>query len=130
MYKRQPDKNIPEAHSGITCEVCHSIVEKPDITGNGKYIIGEFDDYPFSRSEGLLSKVNNMLIRVDPRAHKKNMLKPFHSQSEYCLTCHKVSLDTTINHSWHLAARPNDFPKLTDFELHESPIPSPGPARY
>ena len=98
LLKGRPDKNIPEAHSGITCEVCHSIVEKPDITGNGKYIIGEFDDYPFSRSEGLLSKVNNMLIRVDPRAHKKNMLKPFHSQSEYCLTCHKVSLDTTINH--------------------------------
>ena len=98
LLKGKPDKNSPEAHAGITCEVCHNIVVKPDITGNGKYIIGEPDDYPFSRSTGLLSKVNKMLIRVEPRAHKKNMLKPFHSKSEYCLTCHKVSLDTPINH--------------------------------
>ncbi len=36
-------------------------------------------------------------------------------------------LATTINHSWHLAARPNGYPKRTDFELRQSPIPSPGP---
>ena len=34
---------------------------------------------------------------------------------------------TTINHSWHLAVRPNGYPKRTDFELRQSPIPSPGP---
>jgi len=34
-------------------------------------------------------------------------------------------LNTSVNQSWHLAARPNGFPKLTDFELRQSPIPSP-----
>jgi len=35
----------------------------------------------------------------------------------------------TINHSWYLAARPYGMPKLTDFELRQSPIPSPGPGQ-
>ncbi len=30
------------------------------------------------------------------------------------------------NRSWTLASRPNGAPKLTDFELKESPIPTPG----
>ena len=34
-------------------------------------------------------------------------------------------MNTSVNQSWHLAARPNGFPKLTDFELRQSPIPSP-----
>ena len=32
-----------------------------------------------------------------------------------------------INRSWTLAARPDGSPKLSDFELRESPIPEPGP---
>ncbi len=38
-------------------------------------------------------------------------------------------MDETINHSWYLAARPYGMPKLTDFELRQSPIPSPGPGQ-
>ncbi len=32
-----------------------------------------------------------------------------------------------VNRAWTLAARPEGFPKLSDFELQESPIPEPGP---
>ena len=33
----------------------------------------------------------------------------------------------TVNRAWTLAARPQGFPKLADFELQESPIPEPEP---
>ncbi|WP_433217138.1 NADP-dependent oxidoreductase [Dactylosporangium sp. CS-047395] len=34
-----------------------------------------------------------------------------------------------VNKVWHLAARPTGFPSESDFELRESPIPTPGPGQ-
>jgi hypothetical protein len=38
-----------------------------------------------------------MLIKIEPRAHRQKMLLPVHSESDFCMTCHKVSLDKPQN---------------------------------
>jgi len=91
------DFDSPEAQSGITCETCHGITSIQDITGNGNYVLGNPVEYPFSHSSGILQKINQMLIKVEPRAHRQKMLLPVHSEGEFCMTCHKVSLDKPQN---------------------------------
>ena len=93
-----PDVNLPEANSGITCEICHGIIDIPDITGNANYVLNTPIEYPFSHSKGMLAAVNRMLIRLKPEAHRKAMLQPLHKSETFCATCHKVSLDVPINH--------------------------------
>ena len=93
----RPKMDIPEAASGITCEVCHGIVDIPDITGNSNYILDTPVEYPFSHSTGILGGVNKMLIKLKPKAHSKGMLNPIHTGEKFCATCHKVSLDVEIN---------------------------------
>jgi len=97
MMVQKPDMTVPEAHSGITCETCHGMTAIQDITGNGNYVLGHPVEYPFSHTTGILQKINQMLIKVEPRAHRQEMLKSFHSESEFCMTCHKVSLDKPQN---------------------------------
>ena len=97
MMLGNPDNTIPEAHSGITCETCHGMAEIQDITGNGNYVLENPVEYPFSYSSGMLQKINQMLIKIEPRAHRQQMMKPFLSEGEFCMTCHKVSLDVAQN---------------------------------
>jgi len=92
-----PDVDLPEAHAGITCEICHGIIDIPDITGNANYVLNSPIEYPFSHSKGMLAAVNRMLIRTKPEAHRKAMLQPLHKSETFCATCHKVSLDVAIN---------------------------------
>ena len=98
LMESSPDETIPEAHAGITCEICHGIVDIPDITGNANYVLEEPVTYPFSYSGGMLANVNKMLIKMKPEAHRQGMLNPIHTGEKFCATCHKVSLDVEINH--------------------------------
>ncbi len=98
LMETGPKMNIPEAKAGITCEVCHGIVDIPDITGNSNYVLNSPVEYPFADSKGMLKILNKMLIRLKPEAHSKNMLNPIHTGEKFCATCHKVSLDIPINH--------------------------------
>ncbi len=93
----RPKMDIPEALSGITCEVCHGIVDIPDITGNSNYILDSPVEYPFSHSRGILGSINKMLIKLKPDAHSKGLLNTIHTGEKFCATCHKVSLDVEIN---------------------------------
>jgi len=97
MMLEKPDVTVDEAHSGITCETCHGITAIQDITGNGNYVLDQPVEYPFSHSSGILQKINQMLIKIEPRAHRQKMLLPVHSESDFCMTCHKVSLDKPQN---------------------------------
>ncbi|MBL7010292.1 MAG: tetratricopeptide repeat protein, partial [Candidatus Marinimicrobia bacterium] len=97
LMETGPQMDIPEASSGITCEVCHGMVDIPDITGNSNYILDSPIEYPFSHSSGILGTVNKLLIKLKPQAHSKGFLNPIHTGEKFCATCHKVSLDVEIN---------------------------------
>jgi len=91
--------NHPTAKSGITCTVCHAITHVNSNVGNADFTIEEPQHYPFAHSQNsLLQWVNNQLVKAKPSFHKKTFLKPLHSTSEFCSTCHKVNLPFELNH--------------------------------
>lgn len=97
------DENHPTAHAGITCVTCHAITHVNDVMGNGAYTIEEPEQYPFTYSDNtILQWFNNQLVKAKPDFHKKTYLKSFHRGatlgSEFCSTCHKVSLPVELNH--------------------------------
>ncbi len=44
----------------------------------------------------VLQKVNELLVKAKPGFHKKEMLKPFHKDENFCSTCHKVHLPKAL----------------------------------
>lgn len=88
----------PSAHAGITCTVCHSITHINSTRGNADYTIDEPIHYPFAFSDNpVLSWVNRQLVKAKPAFHKSTFLKPLHSTTEFCSTCHKVHLPVELN---------------------------------
>jgi tetratricopeptide (TPR) repeat protein len=97
------DENHPTAKAGITCVSCHAITNVNSPEGNAAYTIEEPLPYPFAYSDNaLLSWFSNQVLKAKPDFHKKTFLKSFHKNadinSEFCSTCHKVSLPVELNH--------------------------------
>jgi tetratricopeptide (TPR) repeat protein len=87
------DVNDPTAHAGISCAVCHAIQSVDSSVGNADYTIDEPKHYPFAYSDNpVLSELNSLMVKAKPAFHKHEMLKPLHKTSEFCASCHKVSL--------------------------------------
>ena len=92
--------DIPEAHAGLACVSCHSIVHVPDTMGNGGFVI----EYPplhgiASSPIRLVREMHKYVTNTAPAAHRRAFLKPFMrlDSSEFCSTCHKVHLDIPVN---------------------------------
>ncbi|MEW4570373.1 tetratricopeptide repeat protein [Tautonia sp. JC769] len=93
------DVNDPTAHAGITCTSCHSITHVNSTRGNADYTIEEPQHYPFAQSDNAVLKwINHTLVKAKPELHKQTFLKPLHKTTEFCSTCHKVSLPFDLNH--------------------------------
>lgn len=91
---------IPESQAGLTCLACHLMDEVHGVGGNGNYRINDAlpSPYLFDQAKGgVFSEVRDLLIKSKPDVHKMDMLKPVFRTSEYCGTCHKVSLDAPVN---------------------------------
>src|SRR6266850_2290344 len=87
------DVNHPTSQAGITCTACHAITRVNSTRGNGDYTIDEPIHYPFAyRTNRVLQYINQQLVKAKPEFHKKTFLKPFMRTTEYCSTCHKVSI--------------------------------------
>jgi tetratricopeptide (TPR) repeat protein len=94
------DRRSPQAQAGLTCLACHAIDKIHGVTGNGNYNIADHqeDPYLFPDAAGGLGQVmHDVALKARPAVHKAQMLKPFFRTSEFCASCHKVSLDTRIN---------------------------------
>lgn len=93
------DVNDPTSQAGITCTACHAITNVNSTRGNADYTIEEPQHYPFASSDNaVLQWINNTLVKTKPEMHKKTFLKPVIKNSEFCSTCHKVSLPFALNH--------------------------------
>lgn len=94
------DRGTPQAQAGLTCLACHAIDHIHDNTGNGNYNIADEQDDPYlfpDAEEGVYQLFHDTALKARPTVHKQQMLKPFFRTSEFCATCHKVSLDTRVN---------------------------------
>ncbi len=92
--------DTPEAHAGLACVSCHSIVHVPDTMGNGGFVI----EYPAlhglaSSRFRLLRTAHNYVTNTAPAAHRRAFMKPFMQEdgSEFCSSCHKVHMDVPVN---------------------------------
>ena len=95
------DRRSPEAQAGLTCQACHAIDKIHDVTGNGNYNIADEqeDPYLFADAPGgsFGAFLHDAALKARPTVHKRQMLQPFFRESEYCATCHKVSLTPPVN---------------------------------
>ncbi|HEV2984817.1 MAG TPA: multiheme c-type cytochrome, partial [Vicinamibacterales bacterium] len=96
--KEQMD--TPEAHAGLACTSCHSIVRVDSSMGNGGFTI----EYPplhrlaTSRNRAIRG-LDRFLTYLDPEPHRRTFMKPFMrlDSAEFCAACHKVHLDAPVN---------------------------------
>ena len=96
--KEQLDR--PEAHAGLTCTSCHSIVAVGSSMGNGHFVIEYPPLHDLATSKNhFVRAVHDFVVRLDPGPHKNTFMKPFFREqtAEYCSTCHKVHLDIPVN---------------------------------
>jgi tetratricopeptide (TPR) repeat protein len=142
------DRGSVEAQAGITCLACHAIDQIHDRTGNGNYNIADEqeDPYLFSAAEigSWRAFLHDAAIRAKPTVHKRQMRKDFFGTSEFCATCHKVSLTEPVNDyrwlrgqneydNWHdsgvsrNAARTFYLPQEARVcqDCHMPPVPAP-----
>lgn len=90
----------PEAHAGLGCVACHSVVNVQHTMGNGGYIMEYPKLHDLATSENPLIKgVHDFLVKVAPAPHREAFLKPIHTtnSAELCASCHKVHLDKEVN---------------------------------
>ena len=95
------DPATMEAQAGLTCLACHAIDRIHDLTGNGNYNIADEQEDPYlfaDAEEGTWSAfLHDAALKARPTVHQRQMLQPLHSTSEFCATCHKVSLSEPVN---------------------------------
>jgi len=92
--------DTPEAHAGLSCTSCHSIVHVKSTMGQGDFTIEYPPLHDLAVSDNpFLSWTHDYLLKVDPKPHRDTFLKSFHrlQTPEFCSTCHKVHLDVPVN---------------------------------
>jgi Flp pilus assembly protein TadD len=93
--------NRPEAHAGMGCMMCHSMVRVNSSMGQGDYVVEYPKLHELAASENpLMRTLHDFAVRLNPEPHRRAFLKPFMRQqtAEFCSTCHKVHLDVPVNH--------------------------------
>ncbi|MEM8883084.1 MAG: tetratricopeptide repeat protein [Planctomycetota bacterium] len=99
-FTKEIDPHGPEAQTGIACLYCHQIDAMHGREGNANFNVADNRPSPYlfdDKSEGFGRFFADLMTKAKPQAHKERFLKPMHQTSEFCMTCHKVSLDVPLN---------------------------------
>ena len=90
----------PEAQAGLSCMMCHSIVQVKSTMGQGDFLL----EYPklhelAASNNSLVRALHDFMVRLNPEPHRRVFLKPFMRTQvpEFCSGCHKVHLDMPVN---------------------------------
>jgi tetratricopeptide (TPR) repeat protein len=89
----------PEAHIGLSCVSCHSIVKVHDTMGNASFTLDYNWLHKIAASKNpYIQHFEKFVTYLNPEPHRRTFLKPLHRDSaEFCSTCHKVHLDVPVN---------------------------------
>ena len=90
----------PEAKAGLSCLMCHSVVQVKSTMGQGDFVLEYPKLHELAASENrVVRTLHDFLVRVNPEPHRRTFLKPFMRTqvAEFCSTCHKVHLDVPVN---------------------------------
>ena len=70
--------DTPEAHAGLACTSCHSIVHVNSSMGNGGFLIEYPPLHELANSKNrLIRGLDRFLTYLNPQPHKQSFLKPF-----------------------------------------------------
>jgi tetratricopeptide (TPR) repeat protein len=103
MMDQPIQQNIdkPEARAGLSCLMCHSIVQVKGTMGQGDFTL----EYPAlhrlaASNNPMIRRLHDFMVRLNPEPHRRVFLKPFMREqvAEFCSGCHKVHLDQPLNH--------------------------------
>jgi Flp pilus assembly protein TadD len=90
----------PEARAGLSCLMCHSIVQVKSTMGQGDYVLEYPRLHELAASESpIIRTLHDFVVRLNPEPHRRTFLKPFMREqtADFCSTCHKVHLDVPVN---------------------------------
>jgi tetratricopeptide (TPR) repeat protein len=99
----KPIKEIvdrPEAKAGLSCLMCHSMVQVKSSMGQGDFVLEYPKMHELAASDNkVVRTMHDFLVRVNPEPHRRTFLKPFMrtQTAEFCSSCHKVHLDVPVN---------------------------------
>src|SRR6266404_4123160 len=68
----------PEARAGLSCMMCHSIVEVKSTMGQGDFFLEYPKLHELAASDNpVVRTLHDFLVRVNPEPHRRTFLKPF-----------------------------------------------------
>jgi len=93
-------ENTPAAQAGLSCMMCHSIVQVKSTMGQGDFVLEYPKLHELAASENpVVRALHDFIVKVNPEPHRRTFLKPFMREqtAEFCSGCHKVHLDLPVN---------------------------------
>ncbi len=93
-------ENTPAAQAGLSCMMCHSIVQVKSTMGQGDFMLEYPKLHELAASDNpVVRAVHDFMVKVNPEPHRRVFLKPFMREqtAEFCSGCHKVHLDQPVN---------------------------------
>ncbi len=93
-------ENTPAAQAGLSCMMCHSIVQVKSTMGQGDFVLEYPKLHELAASENpVVRALHDFMVKVNPEPHRRVFLKPFMREqtAEFCSGCHKVHLDQPVN---------------------------------
>ncbi|HXH68300.1 MAG TPA: tetratricopeptide repeat protein [Candidatus Limnocylindrales bacterium] len=96
----QQNIHKPEASAGLSCMMCHSIVQVKSTMGQGDFVLEYPKLHELAASENpIIRALHDFMVRLNPEPHRRVFLKPFMREQvpEFCSGCHKVHLDKPFN---------------------------------
>jgi tetratricopeptide (TPR) repeat protein len=94
-------ENTPAAKAGLSCLMCHSIVQVKSTMGQGDFTLEYPKLHELAASENVFVRtMHDFVVKLNPEPHRRTFLKPFMRTqvAEFCSSCHKVHLDVPVNH--------------------------------
>jgi len=93
-------ENTPAGQAGLSCMMCHSIVNVKSTMGQGDFVLEYPKLHELAASENpVMRTLHDFMVKVNPEPHRRTFLKPFMREqtAEFCSGCHKVHLDVPVN---------------------------------
>jgi len=98
---RQQAPFTPLDDEGVTCTVCHSIVEAR-LNGTGSFTIRQPALLAKEDGTPIFGNFTDEQILADIPGHKRAVMRPLLRQPEFCATCHKVDAPPELNGYKHI----------------------------
>lgn len=98
---RQEAPFTPLDDEGVTCTVCHSIVEAR-LNGTGSFTIRRPALLAKEDGTPIFGDFTDEQILADIPSHKRAVMRPLLRTPEFCATCHKVDAPPELNGYKHI----------------------------